>query len=177
MSILKILHYPDKRLRIIAKNVKKIDKNIFSTIENMIETMYFSKGIGLAATQVNLHIKIIVIDISDKKNTPLILINPLIIKKTGSISAEEGCLSIPNQRAYIKRYQKIKISALNEYGNYFQLSAENLLSICIQHEMDHLIGKLFIDYLSLMKQKRINKKIKKILRINKINNKFYNLIE
>lgn len=163
MSILKILQYPDKRLRNIAKVVNKIDKKILSIINNMFETMYCSNGIGLAATQVNINMKIIVIDVSEKKNQPLVLINPIIMDKIGLINTEEGCLSIPNQRAYINRFAKITVKALNKYGENFYLNAENILSVCIQHEIDHLIGKLFIDYLSSIKRKIIFKKLKKML--------------
>lgn len=157
MSILKILYYPDKRLRIIAKVVKKIDKEILSIINSMLDTMYFLNGIGLAATQVNIHMQIIVIDISEKRNKPLIFINPKILEKSGLISVEEGCLSIPNQSTYIQRYKKIKISALDKYGSVIEITAKNLLSICIQHETDHLFGKLFIDYLSPIKRQLISK--------------------
>lgn len=151
MSIFKILKYPDKRLRIIAKSIKKINNDISIIINNMFKTMYFSNGIGLAATQINIHIQLIVIDISENKNKPLVLINPIVLKKSGLIVFEEGCLSIPNQRACIKRYQRIKIQSLDKNGNLFKLKAQDLLSVCIQHEMDHLVGKLFIDYLPKIK--------------------------
>lgn len=146
-SYIPILYYPDDRLRIIAKPVKKINKNIHNLIRNMFYTMYIENGIGLAGTQINIHKKIIVIDISENKDQKLVLINPKILKQSGTIKIEEGCLSIPKKRAIISRYKKITISALNMYGNKFTLKAINLLSVCIQHEMDHLVGKLFIDYL------------------------------
>lgn len=146
MVILKILKYPDKRLRKIAQPVKKINKKIKKIIHNMFETMYENKGIGLAATQVNIHLKIIVIDIMKKKYQPLILINPKKIKEKGIIKIEEGCLSIPEKKKIITRSKKIEILALNYYGEKIKIIAKSLLSICIQHEMDHLIGKLLIDY-------------------------------
>ncbi|MCR3754622.1 MAG: peptide deformylase [Candidatus Westeberhardia cardiocondylae] len=147
MSLLKIIYYPDKRLRKTAKPIKKINKNIIHTIQNMFDTMYFFSGIGLAATQVNIHKQIIVIDISKTKNQKLVLINPIILNKHGNIQTQEGCLSIPEKYGIIPRYKTIKIRAFNQQGEYFELQTQNLLSICIQHEMDHLIGKLFIDYL------------------------------
>lgn len=173
MSILNILNYPDKKLRTIAKSVKIFGKKISFIVNDMFDTMYHANGIGLAATQVNIHVRIIVVDISEKKNQPLVMINPIIIKKSGSISLEEGCLSIPNQRAYIKRHQTIQVSALDVSGNFFQIKAKNLLSICIQHEIDHLNGKLFIDYLSAIKRHMIYKKAKKTLKIKKIHSDIY----
>ncbi|QCI27308.1 peptide deformylase [Buchnera aphidicola] len=146
MVILKILKYPDKRLRKIAQPVKKVNKNIKKIIHNMFETMYENKGIGLAATQVNIHLKIIVIDIMKKKYQPLILINPKKIKEQGVIKIEESCLSVPEKKKIITRSKEIEILALNYYGEKIKIIAKSLLSICIQHEMDHLIGKLLIDY-------------------------------
>ncbi|MFI4819033.1 MAG: peptide deformylase [Enterobacterales bacterium] len=146
MSILKILHYPNINLRKIAKIVNLFDNNIISIINNMFETMYYFNGIGLAATQVNINKRIIVIDILKKKNSKLILINPEIIQVKGITKSNERCLSIPNISGLIQRYKKIKLKAKNYKGKYFKLYACNLLSICIQHEIDHLIGKLFIDY-------------------------------
>lgn len=171
MSILKILKYPDKRLRITAKYVKKIDYKILAIINDMFDTMYYANGIGLAATQVNINMQIVVIDVSEKQNQPLVLVNPIILEKNGLISTEEGCLSIPNQRAYINRFETIKINALNHNGEKFFLCAKNILSVCIQHEVDHLMGKLFIDHLSLIKKKIILKKIKKMLN-KKTKNKY-----
>jgi len=147
MSLLKILTYPDKRLRIVANPVTKINKHIKKTINDMFETMYVQEGIGLAATQINIHLQIIVIhDFFLKK--PLTLINPKIKEKSGKIYIEEGCLSIPNIKATVPRSKYIKIKALDYFGNKINIEAHSLLSVCIQHEMDHLIGKLFIDHLS-----------------------------
>ncbi|MFI4853294.1 MAG: peptide deformylase [Candidatus Makana argininalis] len=145
MSILKILQYPDLKLRKISNIVNIINNNIKINIDDMFETMYHFNGIGLAAIQVNINKRIIIIDIIRKKNSKLVLINPEIIKTEGIIKSNESCLSIPNINKSIKRYKKIKIKAKNYRGKYFELYAFNLLSICIQHEMDHLIGKLIID--------------------------------
>jgi peptide deformylase len=157
--ILPILSYPDKRLRIVAENVKNVDDTIKKLVSDMFETMYDSNGIGLAATQVNHHIRVIVIDISQDKSQPLCLINPEIIEKSGEISLEEGCLSVPDYKHFINRNDHIKIQALNEKGKTFKIEANDLLSVCIQHEMDHLNGILFVDYLSRIKQQRLLKKI------------------
>jgi peptide deformylase len=157
--ILPILSYPDKRLRIVAENVKNVDNTIKKLVSDMFETMYDSNGIGLAATQVNHHIRVIVIDISQDKSQPLCLINPEIIEKSGEISLEEGCLSVPDYKHFINRNDHIKIQALNEKGKTFKIEANDLLSVCIQHEMDHLNGILFVDYLSRIKQQRLLKKI------------------
>lgn len=162
MSVLKILHYPDQRLRIIAKPIKKINKEIDEIAKNMIETMHQEEGIGLAATQVNIHLQIITINIINEKERNLILINPKIIEKKGNISIEEGCLSIPEYRAFIPRFNYIKVQAMNLKNEKIEIEADSILSICIQHEIDHLNGKLFIDYLSQLKQERILKKINKI---------------
>ncbi|UDG79117.1 Peptide deformylase [Candidatus Ecksteinia adelgidicola] len=166
MSILQMLYYPDKRLRQIAKLVKLVDVDIQNIIDNMFETMYEKEGIGLAATQVNIHQQIIVIDISTSRNQPLTLINPELLYKSGETSISEGCLSIPAYRALIPRFSHVNIYALDRNGKPFELEAEDLLSICIQHEMDHLIGKLFIDYLSSFKRNRIYHKFKKIAKFS-----------
>lgn len=156
MSLLKILKYPDKRLRIIANPVIKINKYIKRIINDMFDTMYMQEGIGLAATQINIHLQIIVIhDCFLKK--PLTLINPIIKEKRGQINIEEGCLSIPTIKAIVPRSKYIKIEALNYFGKKIEINANSLLSVCIQHEMDHLIGKLFIDYLSKLKKEHIKK--------------------
>ncbi|WP_348666390.1 peptide deformylase [Arsenophonus symbiont of Ornithomya chloropus] len=169
MSILNILYYPDERLRNIATTVKKIDSNIQHIVNDMFETMYEKKGIGLAATQVNINKRIIVIDISTSFSEKLTLINPVILEKSGSIKSQEGCLSIPEQHAFISRYKYIKIKAFNINGKEFELKNDSLLSICIQHEIDHLNGKLFIDYLSALKRQRILKKLNKLKRIKEKN--------
>ena len=140
--ILEILKYPDKRLRTIAKPVQEVNNEIKKQIKDMFETMYAAPGIGLAATQVNFHQRLIVIDVSDEGNEPLCLINPEIMEKNGEIEYEEGCLSVPNYYESIKRSNEIKVSALNELGQTFEIEADEMLSICIQHEMDHLNGCL-----------------------------------
>ncbi|UNB92360.1 MAG: peptide deformylase [gamma proteobacterium endosymbiont of Trioza apicalis] len=149
MSILKLLIYPDKKLRKIAKPVKKINYVIKQNIKNMFKTMYKKKGIGLAATQININKQIIVIDISKNKNKNIVLINPIIINKYGDYSINEGCLSIPKYYAYIKRAKKIIVKAININNKIYIFKAKNLLAVCIQHEIDHLLGRLFIDYLPL----------------------------
>ena len=159
--ILEILKYPDKRLRTIAKPVEEVDSEIKQLVKDMFQTMYEAPGIGLAATQVNFHLRLIVIDISEECNQPLCLINPEIIEKNGEIEYEEGCLSVPNYYENIKRANEIKVSALNELGQPFDIEADEMLSICIQHEMDHLNGILFVDHLSKLKQKRLKKKTEK----------------
>ena len=164
MAILDILHYPDTRLRTKASPVKQVDSKIRSIIDDMFETMYEAPGIGLAATQVNIHQQIIVIDISKEKNEPLCLINAKILEKEGEEVSEEGCLSVPEYFADIKRAERIKVQALDRNGNDIEIETGDFLAICIQHEMDHLNGKLFVDYLSPMKQQRVKKKMKKLFR-------------
>jgi len=159
--ILNILKYPDKRLRTIAKPVVSVDETIKQQVKDMFETMYEAPGIGLAATQVNFHQRIIVIDISDQCNEPICLINPEIIEKSGEIQCEEGCLSVPDYYENVVRADDIKVQALNQNGETFELEASEMLSVCIQHEIDHLDGILFIDHLSKLKQKRLKKKTEK----------------
>ena len=159
--ILEILKYPDKRLRTIAKPVQEVNSEIKKLVKDMFETMYAAPGIGLAATQVDFHQRLIVIDVSDEGNQPLCFINPEIIEKSGAIEYEEGCLSVPNYYENVKRANEIKVSALNELGQPFEIDADEMLSICIQHEMDHLKGILFVDHLSKLKQKRLRKKAEK----------------
>jgi len=161
MSILNILNYPDERLRTIAQPVIEVSKEIQQLTDDMLETMYNAPGIGLAATQINVHQRIIVIDASEEKNQPLVLINPEILEKDGEQDFEEGCLSVPSIYETVQRAQHIKISALNREGNSFEMEAEGLLAVCIQHEMDHLQGILFVDYLSQLKRQRIRKKLQK----------------
>ncbi len=162
MSILSILEFPDKRLRTVAKPVDKVDDKIRQLVDDMLETMYEAKGVGLAATQVNVHQRVIVIDTSEDKDAPLCLINPEIIEKDGVEESEEGCLSVPGFFEKVKRAEHIKVKALNKEGEPFELEAKELLAVCIQHEMDHLQGKLFVDYLSPLKKKRIKDKLEKI---------------
>ena len=159
--ILDILKYPDKRLRTIAKPVVSVDESIRQQVKDMFETMYEAPGIGLAATQVNFHQRIIVIDISDQCNEPICLINPEVIEKSGEIQWEEGCLSVPDYYENVIRANDIKVQALNQHGETFELEASEMLSVCIQHEIDHLDGILFVDHLSKLKQKRLKKKTEK----------------
>lgn len=159
--ILDILKYPNKKLRTVAKEVEAVNGDIKQLVKDMFETMYAAPGIGLAATQVNFHQRIIVIDVSDDCDQPLCLINPEIIEKSGEIEYEEGCLSVPNYYENVKRANEIKVRALNEKGVSFEIEANEMLAICIQHEMDHLVGILFVDHLSKLKQKRLKKKAEK----------------
>lgn len=169
MATLEILHFPDPRLRTKAKSVKKVDDNIRNLLKNMLETMYKAEGVGLAATQVNQHLRVIVIDVSADQKSPLFLVNPEIIKAEGTFirDKEEGCLSVPETYAKVERFQKITVKALNEKGEPFVLEvdgenpAQELLCVCIQHEIDHLNGKLFVDYLSALKRQFIRKKLEK----------------
>ncbi|ETS29512.1 peptide deformylase [Photorhabdus temperata] len=162
MPVLQVLHYPDERLRTIATPVKEVNAEIQRIIDDMFETMYVEEGIGLAATQVDIHQRIVVIDVSETRNERLVLINPELLEKSGNTGIEEGCLSIPEQRALVPRAEKIKIRALDYNGQSFELQTDGLLAICIQHEMDHLIGKLFVDYLSPLKRQRIRQKVEKL---------------
>ena len=163
--ILDILKYPDKRLRTIAKPVISVDKAIKKQVKDMFETMYAAPGIGLAATQVNFHQRIIVIDISDQCNEPICLINPEVIEKSGEIQCEEGCLSVPDYYENVIRANDIKVKALNQDGETFELEASEMLSVCIQHEIDHLDGILFVDHLSKLKQKRLKTKTEKKIKM------------
>lgn len=161
MSVLHILQYPDERLRKVAALVKQVDETIQRIVDDMFDTMYAEEGIGLAATQVDIHQRIVVIDTSENREQQLVLINPELLEKSGEDGIEEGCLSIPGYRALVPRAKQIKIRALDRFGNPFELEAEELLAICIQHEMDHLMGKLFIDYLSPVKRQRLRQKAEK----------------
>lgn len=161
MSHLTILHFPDERLRTVAKPVEKIDDALRSFIDDMFETMYDAPGIGLAATQVDLHRRLIVIDVSEEKSEPLVLINPEILDKQGVEEMDEGCLSVPGIYEKVERADRVRIRALDRHGEPFELEADGLLAVCIQHEIDHLDGKLFVDYLSGLKQQRIRKKLEK----------------
>ena len=161
MALLEILHFPDERLRTKAKPVKQVDEAIRTLVDDMFETMYEAPGIGLAATQVNFHQRIIVIDVSLEKDQPLVLINPEILAKDGIEEHEEGCLSVPGVYETVQRAEHIKVRALDRDGNPFELETGDLLAVCIQHEIDHLDGKLFVDYLSSLKRQRIKKKLEK----------------
>lgn len=161
MSLLRILHFPDNKLRQKGVNVDVFDSNLADIASNMLETMYHSKGIGLAAIQVNILMRLIVIDVSESRNEPLILVNPIISEKTEEIIFEEGCLSVPGFYEKVHRFNKINFIYNDLQGKKHQSNAEGLLSICIQHEIDHLDGKLFVDYISGMKRDRISKKLQK----------------
>lgn len=162
MSVLTILEFPDERLRKKAVAVQVVDGKIKKLVEDMLETMYLAKGVGLAATQVNVHQRIIVIDVSEEKDNPLCLINPEIIAKDGVEESEEGCLSVPGFFETVKRAERITVKALDKEGKSFEFEADDLLAVCVQHEMDHLEGKLFVDYISSLKRQRIKKKLEKI---------------
>ena len=161
MAILKILQYPDERLHTVAKPVPAVNDAIRVLIRNMAETMYAAPGIGLAATHVDVHQQLIVIDISEAQDKLLVLINPEIISSSGSIVREEGCLSVPGVYDDVQRAERVTVRALNAQGASFTLEAEGLLGTCVQHEMDHLKGRVFVEYLSLLKQSRLRAKIKK----------------
>ena len=161
MAILKILQYPDERLHIVATPVERITDRIRVLVENMAETMYAAPGIGLAATQVDVHERIIVIDTSETHDQLLVLINPEIIARSGVSDYEEGCLSVPGIYGKVQRAESVTVSALNVDGESYTLNADGLLAVCIQHEMDHLAGKVFIEYWSKLKQSRTLAKLKK----------------
>jgi len=167
LSILTILEFPDERLRKKAAAVKTVDDKTKKLIDDMLETMYRAKGVGLAATQVNVQQRIIVIDISEEKNAPLCLVNPEILEKDGVKESEEGCLSVPGFYEKVKRCEHIRVKALNREGQPIEFDARDLLAVCVQHEMDHLEGKLFVDYLSSLKRQRIKTKLEKIHRMEK----------
>lgn len=161
MAILTILEYPDPRLRKKALPVEVVDDSIGKLLDDMLETMYAAPGIGLAASQVNRHKRIVVIDISEEKNAPLCLINPEIISTSGVEEMSEGCLSVPGIFEKVTRAQKVRVKALDRNGACFEMEADGLLAVCIQHEIDHLEGKLFVDYLSPLKLHRARKKLEK----------------
>ncbi len=161
MAILEILVYPDERLRTVAKPVETVDDSIRQLVKDMTETMYDANGIGLAATQVDVHKQVIVMDLSEDRDQPRVLINPKVVEQDGEQIYDEGCLSVPEYYAPVKRAESIKITALDEQGEIYELEADGLLAVCIQHEMDHLAGKVFVDYLSRLKQDRVKKKLVK----------------
>lgn len=161
MAILEILHFPDARLRNVAKPVAQVDDSVRKLIDDMLETMYEAPGIGLAATQVNQPRRVIVVDISEERNQPLALVNPEILEKHGEEQMEEGCLSVPGVYEPVQRAERVRVRALDRDGGAIEMEADGLLAVCIQHEIDHLDGKLFVDYLSNLKRQRIRKKIEK----------------
>jgi len=161
MAILDILHFPDARLRNVAKPVTQVDDKVRRLIDDMFETMYQAPGIGLAAIQVDEPQRVIVIDISEDRSQPLALINPEILSRDGEEEMDEGCLSVPGFYETVQRAARVRVHALDRQGNAFEMDADGLLAVCIQHEIDHLDGKLFVDYLSSLKRQRIRKKLEK----------------
>jgi peptide deformylase len=161
MALLPILHYPDERLHRIAAPVEVINDQIRDLVRDMAQTMYAAPGIGLAATQVDVHLRVIVIDISETRDQLRVFINPEILESRGSAECEEGCLSVPGIYEKVTRAQWVRVRALDAQGEAFELETEGLLAVCIQHEMDHLQGKVFVEYLSRLKQSRISARLKK----------------
>ncbi|WP_119395901.1 peptide deformylase [Salinibius halmophilus] len=167
MAKLEILEFPDPRLRTVAKPVEKVDDRIRKLTEDMLETMYESDGVGLAATQVNVHERVIVIDVSETRDQPLVLINPEFEEIGEKIKWQEGCLSVPTFYEEVDRVDRIKLKALNADGEEYEMECDGLLAVCVQHECDHLAGKLFVDYLSGLKRNRIKSKMEKMHRAQK----------
>jgi len=161
MALLPILYYPDPRLHKVAAEVSRVDQHIRKFIKDMAQTMYAAPGIGLAASQVDVHKRIIVIDISETRDQLKAFINPKLLEASGQADCEEGCLSVPGIYEKVRRAERIKVTALDTEGRPFTLEAEGLLAVCVQHEMDHLEGKVFVEYLSRLKQQRILAKLKK----------------
>lgn len=165
MALLDILHYPDPRLRNVAKPVAEVTDEIRTLIDDMLETMYAAPGIGLAATQVNVAKRVVVIDVSDDGNAPLALVNPEVLEKDGVETMQEGCLSVPGFYETVQRAERIRFRYLDRDGKQVERDADGLLAVCVQHEIDHLDGKLFVDYLSDLKRTRIRKKLEKQQRL------------
>lgn len=156
MAILPILKYPDPRLATIAQPVTLVDERIRQLVDDMLETMYQADGVGLAATQVDVHEQVVVMDVSDERNEPLVMINPQIIwSSENSVLGEEGCLSVPQTYDKVMRHQQVRVRALGRDGRPYEFAAEGLLAVCVQHELDHLNGRVFVDYLSALKRSRI----------------------
>jgi peptide deformylase len=164
MAILAVLRYPDPRLHKVATKVTRVDSEVRKLIKDMAQTMYAAPGIGLAATQVDVHKRVIVIDISETRDQLRVFINPKLLEASGEAECEEGCLSVPGIYEKVRRAARVKVRALNAEGEQFVLETDGLLAVCIQHEMDHLEGKVFVEYLSRLKQQRILAKLKKQLR-------------
>lgn len=162
-----ILTFPDPRLREKSKPVAEVTDKIRSIMDEMLEVMYEAPGIGLAAPQVNIHKRIVVMDLSEEKDSPLFFINPEIITSSGTEEMEEGCLSVPDYTAIIERPSEVTVKALNRNGDEFELKCDDLLAVCIQHEIDHLDGKLFVDYLSPLKRQMVRKKLEKLKKSQK----------
>jgi len=162
MALLPILQYPDPRLHTVAKPVAQVDDRIRQLVDDMLETMYDAKGVGLAATQINVHERVVVIDTSEERNDPLVLINPEIIWTSDEMIVwEEGCLSVPTIYDKVDRHAKVRVRALNRDGETYEFEGEELLAVCVQHELDHLSGKVFVEYLSPLKRNRIKTKLVK----------------
>ncbi len=161
MSTLDILQYPDERLRHVARPVDAVDEDVRTLADNMVDTMYAAQGIGLAATQVGVDLRVCVIDVSDGKDDPLVFVNPEILARDGEQESEEGCLSIPEVFEKVRRAGSVTVRALGRDGEPFELDADGMLAVVIQHEIDHLVGRLFIDHLSLLKRQRIEKRLAK----------------
>jgi peptide deformylase len=161
MAKLTILEFPDPRLRTKAAPVAEFDAALKKLAADMLETMYEAPGIGLAATQVNVHRQILVLDVSEEKNQPMVIVNPKIVASEGSQTYQEGCLSVPGIFADVDRADRIRVEAQDVEGKPLQIEADGLLAVCIQHEMDHLVGKLFVDYLSPLKRELVRKKLEK----------------
>ena len=164
MSRLEILHYPDPRLRRRAEAVRAVDDDVRRLIDDMLETMYDAPGIGLSAPQVNVASRVVTIDVSKERNAPVCLVNPEIVSADGETETEEGCLSVPGVYEVVNRPERVRVRALDRDGRSREIEAEGLLAVCIQHEIDHLDGRLFVDYLSRLKRQRIRKKAEKALR-------------
>jgi peptide deformylase len=164
MPLLNILRYPDARLHKLAAPVTVFDEPLKRLVRDMAETMYAAPGIGLAATQVDVHKQVIVLDVSERRDSLVVLVNPEIVEATGISDIEEGCLSVPGVYDIVERAERVKVRAYDQNGNSFTLEAQGLLSVCIQHEMDHLQGKVFVEYLSQLKQQRVRAKLAKQLR-------------
>jgi peptide deformylase len=164
MPLLNIIRYPDGRLHKVAAPVTVFDEPLKKLVRDMVETMYAAPGIGLAATQVDVHKQVIVLDVSERRDSLVVLVNPEIVEATGISDIEEGCLSVPGVYDIVERAERVKVRAYDQNGNSFILEAQGLLSVCIQHEMDHLQGKVFVEYLSQLKQQRVRAKLAKQLR-------------
>lgn len=161
MSQLEILEFPDPRLRTVARPVRSFDRELDQLIDDMIDTMYSAKGIGLAATQVNVHRQLLVLDVSEAQDQPRVYVNPEILESSGSETCEEGCLSVPGIYAEVSRAETIRVAALDRQGERFEETLVGMHAVCLQHEMDHLKGKLFVDYLSPLKRQMVRKKLEK----------------
>ena len=164
MALLNIIHFPDSRLRSVAQPIDQVDDKIRRLIDDMLETMYDAPGVGLAAVQVNVAKQLVVIDVSEDKSAPLVFINPEITDKQGSEDMEEGCLSVPGIYEVVRRAERVRVKALNREGEPFEMECDDLLAVCVQHEIDHLQGIIFVDYLSEMKRQRIKRKLEKARR-------------